>query len=682
MAGTGISSINSNFINGFTGLASGSASSFKAAANSTSSTTVSYSSSSSSSSASSNQFYKGLRYGAQVYATAVQALNASLTFTDVSLSSMKGLEKLTNKMITLVERALDGGTGEEGRKKLQLEFKKLGQDFRDITGDSTLGDFDAMSEEDIASVFQNVGLDKDSSESIAKIFKEFVSPSSDDSLASESSKAKRPLNIPIGAYKATASSTEYNLKKISNSDITAGQGGISTVNGVYNDTDTILNQNPGVSAEFAVSNTGSVTSQAAGTLTNGVTTLAVNETTGYSVVSSKDNLFGGYNAGGYEQLFLLNDSGQVVHQITNNSSSSLTYVAADLSEDSQTIVLTSEDSGVRSLETVSTAAIGSDPATSTSTVYNTGGTSDFAQVKISNEGSHIADRSSSGTVTLWDTSTRTADYGLAAETLNNIGFIGSDTIVGNSLSDIKEYQEGGSAVTLASGLSIADASHFSVLEEDNSFSGNGYYSYLTTDNLLHVVRYDGGASSTETLSYSLGTGASSSPLQVSMAYRSNGKVEVGLVGTLSERSGDPDTELYRLCWNPLSDASRRVSGNSQEVSKVLDASIVKRPDAYRTLADLKALKSQIHSNIKALEDAQKTVSDNIELVRQTGLAMLDVASEVQDDDTAGSVARKVQALVRKNAPAYLLQSDNLTNIAIAAISISNGDTGVYTDKTA
>jgi hypothetical protein len=87
-------------------------------------------------------------------------------------------------------------------------------------------------------------------------------------------------------------------------------------------------------------------------------------------------------------------------------------------------------------------------------------------------------------------------------------------------------------------------------------------------------------------------------------------------------------------------------GSAKDYATLFDAnrSIKSRPDAFKMLADLKAMKSQLDENLNALDDAFRFVVDNMEMLRGVGLAFIDAAKEltakkVNDPDAIANIVR-------------------------------------------
>jgi len=152
----------------------------------------------------------GLRVGARTFATAIQGLNTAVTFLNAGKSTLDVLDNLTDKMIKLADSASKASVGSETRHDNNTEFQRLANEFQATVKNSKLGQREFLTLEGISDYLQLVGLDKEKSESVADLFKQFVVPEGDDVLASEEVQGQRPVPIPPGAYTATARVTvEY-----------------------------------------------------------------------------------------------------------------------------------------------------------------------------------------------------------------------------------------------------------------------------------------------------------------------------------------------------------------------------------------------------------------------------------------------------------------------------------------
>lgn len=98
-----------------------------------------------------------------------------------------------------------------------------------------------------------------------------------------------------------------------------------------------------------------------------------------------------------------------------------------------------------------------------------------------------------------------------------------------------------------------------------------------------------------------------------------------------------------------------------------DNSIAERVDAFRTLEDLEALKDQIDGNLEALEEGGNFLLEVSDLVRTTGLAMLELSDRVTSIGDAAQVAKDLRNMIRKDAPTALRHAELLDPIAAAAL---------------
>ena len=147
-------------------------------------------------SASTTSITDTLRVGAQTFASSIQSLNSSIGFLQTARDNLEKLEKIAEKTIAIAERAASASTGNAARSALYAEFRQLANQYERITSDAKIGDYEVLSREDLTDALTLVGLDADTSDSIAAIFKKFYLSEDDDSLASENIKGSRPVRVP------------------------------------------------------------------------------------------------------------------------------------------------------------------------------------------------------------------------------------------------------------------------------------------------------------------------------------------------------------------------------------------------------------------------------------------------------------------------------------------------------
>jgi hypothetical protein len=150
------------------------------------------------------------------------------------------------------------------------------------------------------------------------------------------------------------------------------------------------------------------------------------------------------------------------------------------------------------------------------------------------------------------------------------------------------------------------------------------------------------------------------------------RVDLGIVGALPDLVGDADTELYRIAYNPAFATGLKLKDDSAEYTEILDPArgLTSRPAAYRVLNDLKALREQITTNVDALRNVFEVVAQNIELVRATGLALLEIGDSLTNETDAAAVAESLRRRIREQVPQALAQAENLDPIAVATLTYS------------
>jgi hypothetical protein len=166
------------------------------------------------------------------------------------------------------------------------------------------------------------------------------------------------------------------------------------------------------------------------------------------------------------------------------------------------------------------------------------------------------------------------------------------------------------------------------------------------------------------------TGTPTNITSISMAGDGIGGVIFGLFGTLNNSDfSDTSNQLYRVSLNRAQQRQQVTSITTAEPEKILSGTIAKRPEAFRMLTDLKELKEQIKTNVKALGDPLDVIGQNVSLVRATGLAMLEIRNQLTGAEEADEVAKLLRDRIAKDAGVALLaQAENLTPMAYGELN--------------
>ncbi|MBX7144724.1 MAG: hypothetical protein K1X79_09760 [Oligoflexia bacterium] len=619
----------------------------------------------------------GLRIGARTFSTAIDGLSTAASFVNLSEQSLEQLRDVTSQLIDVTKQATLISTNSSARESLDIRFHKLSSEFRNIVKNATTGDNEFLSKSGLEEVFRSVGLDSKTSSSIANVFSQFITPNTDDALASEYV-AGGQERIPVGAFHTHSADSSTKFTKITNSGISNGQ--ITTVNNVFSDTDNILNQNPGVRSLFTTNTVGSTTGIAAGSLSANITLIAVNETNGYSVIRSTDDLVG-HNAAGAPNLFLVDPNGVVLQQITANTDASFTFNYASLTQDNSQVAYIQHDSGGGTNDEARLVVLGSvdqDPATYTTTdLYST---SDLSNIAINNAGTYVAmiDASSGrrgvliqtgtldidGTFTGYSSGVNVSALGFYGE--HDVALVGSDGVYSYA-GDTQDFNQ----------IASANVGAFATLE---AVGGHGTVVYEDTD-ALTINSANGIAASFESFSTVFSYTASDSVSRLSLAFNVDGvNVDYGIQGSLVSKTGSAASQLYRIENNPLYTTGRKlkrsspdeydpITGEQQDSIFADSRSIDTRAEAYRTLKDLKALKGQIDKNLSALSEARDLIADNIKLLKATGKAFAEESGRISEESDAEDLANKLRERIRgSTSAAVLAQAGNLNSVTVAALT--------------
>lgn len=613
-------------------------------------------------------FSDGLRLGARAFGTAVQNLNSLTNYVGVSQSTLTQLGDLTDEMIALTEKATKSTTGFATRKRLVVQFQDLARDFKKISKDAKIGEREILKAGDLEELFVQLGLDKETSGTVSELFGKFIFSGTDgDTLVDEGMKGDGFARIPKSAFDGPPKRVQvaaFSEEQLTNS---APQYAEITSNG-------------------SVSLSGNTASFVEGQNTTDVQNIeALFETdsfSGYSVAASRDDLLG-YNAAGNEQLYLFSASGQAIQQLTDNLDSNLQYTSADVSADGTTLGYVASAGGGSVVGVRELSGLGTDPATASGQVYENSNDS-YSSIKVSSDGSSIAYREvdvlGDSRVKLRDTATGDVNSSLFQQTnaIEEFDFAKSDELLVNrrtgSAFDLVLFGTDNTSAVVASNLESVRG--LATVEEDLTSNGSYYYGFIN-DSQENVELYREGRGIVARSSFS---GENIDSISLATSATGSEAVSIGVKGVRPSVNGDADSELYKLneSGSETLVIPTKLASNIQQTGDILDSAskLLRKPDAFRLLHDLKALKNQIQSNYDALDSARDLIGDNIELVRSAGFAFLDLSEQIGSSEEADDVAREVRKEIRNSPSAALAQAENLENIAVAALTLDTDEVGL------
>lgn len=612
----------------------------------------------------------GLRTGAQLYVKAIEGINQVGATLNLSKSTLEELAELTDKMIALADKSTKHATSDAARGKLNRDFRNISNQFRKIVEDAKLAeDQEYLTREGLEELFVNIGLDKKSSKSIASLFSDFVITKEDTLLASEKSLGTKALKLPA-AVDAAVPTPAFQLGKISSNEGGARVGGVSYTNAfisanasVYQDDDDEVGQNPGsYTSILAMGEDGSLQSLPA-PITANLQVLGHSEVSGYSIVTSTQDLFG-LNPGNFRQIFLTDSAGRVFSQLTNFTAN-YDIGSADVSSDGRvaTFVTNGDPLGTNADGSLELFALEvndfADPANILQ-VTDYGATAQVREFAVTEAGDRIAFRlASSGS---GDDGIHIFRVGNGTNSAAQISDPTNTKFIGWTAEDEFAVFKGASEE-----ISIIDINS-NVLSTTSLQPGadkivaseNGYLAY-TDYSEIFLRHYSGSEESIYTLD------PADDVRTLSISRNNYGtKADVGIVGQMVSYGPESQLEFYRL--REQIQATNAVLKQPDQVLKIFDGTIADRSNAFRTQNNLKALKDQIEKNIKQVDEALSILQAHADLARAAGLAMLEARDSIDSAEDAENAARLVQKLIRSKADSNALaQQENLSALATAAL---------------
>ncbi len=635
----------------------------------------------------------GLRVGARSFAKVMEGLNSVTNVLNIAQASLEKIDTIVDKMIGLAEKASKSSISNTTRNRYNADFSALVTDFREVLSKAELDNRDILTTDGLKEIFTLIGLDEEQSDSIAKVFAQFVTTDEDSELASEEVKGHRPVIVP--ARTVTSSSSSRELQQMSHSTTGGGitTGFVSATNVAYSDKEDFNNQNPNIVESVAyIAPNGNVTAAPAAPSTD-VVLKNVSEQSGYSViVSSQDYL--GYNPSNYNQLFLTDETGRVIHQYTNFAADvpAAQWGEADISADGLRAVFAASNGVTDFLFVSNTITTIGDAPTGVTAYYNgAAGTVEFSHIAQNEEGTYFALRYQdtaggvdSVAMVEWGTGSLDLSFFLGVNNtgMDALGFVGETTIAlyQDTVGPVTyTWNAGGSPTTINSFTYPAvlatepiPAGHFATSQGPREGEGAiaifGDLNSEGRDRVTLVTGVNGAGDGTIT-DYAYSPDGADTISRLSLAYNSPANdFDIGIAGTLAAL-GDSDEELYR--YSTIIESAGEGSVKSVEVDSLFtgdEANIRSRPNAVRTLNDLKALKKQIGDNEKAIDFALDTLRKNVTLTREAGLAFLEIADQITSESKAEDVARRLHSEILGNATAALSQAENLEPLVLAALN--------------
>lgn len=647
-----------------------------------------------------------LRYGAQLYGSTIQNLNSAIGFLNISDSKLDTLLELTDKMITITETATKRGIGADTRLDLDKQFRRLADKFVKTVDDSASETRNPLSVDDISAVFTLIGLDKEKSDSITKLFKEFLTAPDDPGImASEEYLAKRPINIPSDAsteYKQTgsanftysdsinypsipATATPTGLKQIDiNGD--GKQDLLGTFNGASSRTNQLsvfIGNGDGSFNAEVVSDAGGINNYAA------TTTLDVDGDGRDDVVAIADAGWTVWTSDGTGALnFDFEDSAGGSNTYSAYAIESAELVGAGTTKDiivspyNSNTITTLEGETSFSAGTISTILPGANYVTDfklvdinqdtkLDIVGGYGGTTNGFFISLGNGDGTFATATTTGTPT---PATDRIDRIAVGDFDNDfkLDIIGQGVGIANTFLSLSDGTTFGTVSTIVTNstfpaVQVGDLNNdhnLDIIYETETTSGLNFY-----NTSFRLGNGDGTFGSDTPAPNGSTTYAAQGSLSSILAFDADRNNTIDIITT---HNVDPGLSSNVLS-NPSTTTKIRAPIPSDNFTSIFDSerTISNRVEAYRLTTDLKSLREQIVGNKKGLQDARDLIGKNMDLVRATGLALLELSDQISDSDTAEQVAEMVRSRIMSQASAALSQAENLTPLTVATLAVQS-----------
>lgn len=609
-----------------------------------------------------------LRFGARTFVTGVQRLNVAISSLNVVQTGFDALRGLTDSMLELAKKSLKENTSDAERSRLNSEYQDLGGSFLKVIEKLNGGTVKYLTKDGLKDIFQQTGLDPDTADSVAELFGKFVTEGTDELLVSDEVKPTKSA-APL---KTSGSTAPIKVDK----GVTVTTAEVTSVGIRFNATDdaTFTGTNPAQNSVIGRSFDGSYTGLQE-SLTSGVSLIGAQSTTGATFLQSTQD-FVGSNPSGNAQIFVANDNSGVTSQLTNNSSATVSFKSASMSDDGLVGVVREYDSSssLSSVVLYQRSSKTADPSTVIRTVLAANVAAVDFEPSINRAGTQVVYDNGSAGAELKPVSGGASNAFLSSQSDVKDAVFTSQNEVSvlhgtgpYSISSISNTSSGYDT-TLASGLTNATKASFDGLEASSSGTV-GYVGYLDNTNQFKIVTNQGGAVS------SIDFSAATSLSDVSLAFRgSTTRVVVGAVGQFGT---DSSPHLYQAT------TARGERKSFPEFSKLFggESDILTRASASSVINHLEAIRDRIDENQETLNDAKDVLGSNLDLVRASGLAFLDMSNQISGAAEAGDVATELASRIRQDAKSAVSQASNLELIIVAALTAQGDVSTASSSKT-
>jgi flagellin-like hook-associated protein FlgL len=144
---------------------------------------------------SADQVSTTLSTGTRTLTAAYQGLGQVIGVVNGTLSILDDLGKIAEDVVELADSA-SRSTSSAQRAVFATEYQRLGSEFKKVVEEAKLKNLDLLSEDDIAGVLKNVGLNPDGATAITEALKRIITTTSDNSLADSAVKDQSPVRVP------------------------------------------------------------------------------------------------------------------------------------------------------------------------------------------------------------------------------------------------------------------------------------------------------------------------------------------------------------------------------------------------------------------------------------------------------------------------------------------------------
>jgi hypothetical protein len=597
-------------------------------------------------------------------------LNVGIDFLNLTSDTLDSLTKIVEEVIDVAKRASKSSTPQSSRIKLNERFSELALEFTRTVEDAVSEDRNVLNEEDISEVLEQLGISSETSQALGAAIKKFAYPKAENGdLASDKLIGRRPVK-PVVEERIVTTYTSNGTLLGEGSYSVGATGSVPQIADFSGDgnLDVLVPGSTGTSFYKLFRGNGDGSFVAPITIsTGGLTPMWV---------ESAD-----YNNDGELDLMAVDNPAGVIFQMSGNGDGTFSsavsiatgavqfFKTADLNGDNNLDLILTRPTGI---------AIWTGDGTGTFTAgqtFSTGGVraGDLSVVDVDGDGSldivsptydndqiylFRGNGDGSFNTAAWSNLTVGATPNTRLETADLNGDNNVDIVSVSTTDGVARVMLGNGDGTFGAatsfGITGGNAQDVAIAD----VTGDGEFDLIVgSGSVINVLQGDGSGSFSASVTYTA-TGATNIENVRIADFNKDGFNDV----VVGESGG---TWRIRLQSTTASETVETYDWKKPTpVSSVFPTgrNILSRGDALAVINDAEELLKNLKSNKRQVGEVKKIVEQNIELVRATGLGLLELSNQIKTDVDAETVSRMLQSEIRARGRGALSEIGTLPSV--------------------